>query len=465
MNDSGKPRIGLLPLMLELYRRYSPGLEEKQKPFVGEIAGVMDTFSEVVESPVCAATAEVRKSVREFEARDVDMIVVLFVSYAASISALNPLLETRLPLVLFSTAPKNSMAEGMTAGDIMLNHGVHGYMDLANVLRRNGRRFFFVSGRKDDPRARRELETLARAARTAKLLRRSVIGLAGYTFDGMGDFGVDTTTLNAVLGLEARHVPLDYLADCIARVGDGELEREMEEDERRFVLDETVDADILRESNRVYLGLKRAVEEMSLAAFTMHFQGILEHPGIKTTPFLAISKLQELGMGYAGEGDLLGATANLMMRYMCGDTVFTETFCPDFDGGRMVMGHMGESNPAFGRETVLKRKRFKFGEAVDPVVADVRMETGRATAVNLGVVEDNEFQLVLYGGEICERIPGTDDIDMPFFHFKPDMELPDFLTAYGLAGGTHHVGMAKGDRVEEMTVLSEVLGIDTVILG
>lgn len=464
MNEPMKPKLGLLPLTLELYQEYKPELEKKQRPFIGEIADSFGVFAEVTTAPVCATTGDVRRTIGDFESNDVDMIVVLFISYATSISALNPLLETRLPLLLFSTTPKSSMAGGMTTEDIMCNHGVHGYMDLANVLKRNRRQFLFVSGTRDDVRTLEEIASWSRAAQVKKRLRRSNIGLAGYTFDGMGDFGIDTTSLNAVLGPEVRHVALNDLADFIGNVDDGELDEECERDMKKYTIEPSVDRAILRESNRVYLGLKTAVAELSLNAFSMHFQGILEHPHIRTLPFLAVSKLQEQGLAYAGEGDLLGATANLMLRYLCGDTVFTETFCPDFDGGRIVMGHMGESNPAFGGETVLRRKKFQFGRAIDPVIAEVSMEEGRATVLNLGVVEEGAFQMIVYTGAICEKIPGAPDIDMPYFHFKPDGELPDFLTAYGKAGGTHHIGLTRGERTGEVMMLAELLGIQSIIL-
>ena len=81
------------------------------------------------------------------------------------------------------------------------------------------------------------------------------------------------------------------------------------------------------------------------------------------------------------------------------------------------------------------------------------------------IVEDNNFQMVVYTGEICEKIRGSEDIDMPYFHFKPDMTLHDFLTEYGLAGGTHHIAMTRGDKKKEVEKLAELLQLNIVILG
>jgi L-arabinose isomerase len=464
MNEAGKPKLGLLPLMLEMYREYSPDMMRRQEPFLEAVEQRLGAFSDVVRAPVCANRTEVQAGIRKLESQEPDLLVVVFISYAASIAALKPLLGTGLPLLLFSTSPKSSMAEGMTMDDIMLNHGVHGYMDLANVLRRNGRDFQFVAGRMDDENAYAEIESWARASRTRHMLAGSLIGLAGYTFDGMGDLGIDTTYLNASLGPEVRHIPLNLLSDRISSVKEDEIEAEIDSDRRLFQMGPGVDGDIHRESNRVYLGLKSVVEELSLNGFSMHFQGILENPRIRTLPFLAISKLQEQGLAYAGEGDMLGVTMGLMSRYLTGDTLFTETFCPDFEGGRIVMGHMGESNPAFGKTTVLRRKNFAFGEALDPVIADVEMQPGKVTVMNLGIVEKGLFRMVLYTGDIVEKIPGSDDIDMPYFHFKPSMGLEKLLTEYGLLGGTHHVSMTAGDRSDDLCRLASLLGIQTVTL-
>jgi len=464
MNDPGKPKAGLLPLMMEMYKEFMPEMEKKQSGFVQKVASMLGEQMEVQAAPIVCTKAEIRKAVHDFERDEVDLIVVLFVSYTPSAQVLPALLETRIPLLLFSTSPKRSMAEGMTMDDIMLNHGVHGYMDLANVLRRSGKDYRFTAGVLDDARPYREIGLWAGAARVRNLLGDSRVGIAGYTFDGMGDIALDPTFLNARLGPETVHVPLDLFGKCVKDVDEKRVIEENKRDRSRFDFEDAVDDEVLSISNRLYLGLADLVEDRALNAFTMHFQAVLQNPEIKTPPFYGITKLQEAGLAYAGEGDVLGAVGNLMLRYMFGDTIFTETFCPDFEGGRIVMGHMGESNPAFGVRTLVRRKNFVFGESKDPVVCDVEMEEGEATVLNLGLVEDNRLQMVAYTGEVCGRIPGSNDIDMPYFHFKPHMELDGFLEEYGRTGGTHHIGMTRGNRKEELVRLAEIMQIDIIVL-
>ena len=464
MNELGKPRVGLLPLMLEMYKIYAPDLIKKQQLFVDIIAQNLRKFSNVVVSEISTNRKEVYKAVKIFDEKDVDVIIIIFVSYATSISILKPLLDTTKPILLLSTAPRSSMADGITMDDIMENHGVHGYMDLANVLKRNGRDYVFVSGKKDDEKMWEYLKLWIISSRVKGLLSKSTIGIAGYTFDGMGDFGVDTTFLNSKLGIEVKHLPLNEIADFLKSIDDKEIIAEIEKDKKEYNIDPSVDDEIHSESNRFYLALKKLLNERKINAFTMHFQGILENPKIKTVPFLAISKLQKEGLAYAGEGDIIGTTMNLISRFLNSDTVFTEIFCPDFDGERLLMGHMGESNPALGVSTVLRRKKFAFGKALDPVIADVTMKEGEAILGNLAVVGDNKFQMVLSKGRVCKKIKGSSDIDMPYFHFKPDVSLPNFLTKYGYAGGTHHFALMYGNKVEELKMVANILNISVVTL-
>jgi L-arabinose isomerase len=377
---------------------------------------------------------------------------------------LKPLLETDLPLILFSTAPRSAMAEGIAMKDIMENHGVHGYMDLANVLRRARRNFAFVCGGMEDERAFDTISAFARAARTRKALGESRIGVAGHTFDGMGDLGLDPTFAGMRLGIDVEHLPLHRIAEHVRGVSEKQVREESNRDRDRFTVEGNVDDETLDESNRLYLALRETVRERSLDGFTMHFQAILENRDIRTPPFLAISKLQEEGIGYAGEGDVLGAAANVMLHGLCGESLFTEPFCPDFGGGRLLMGHMGESNPRFGRETTLRRKSFQFGDALDPVVTDVDMNPGLVTFLNLGIVAEQGLQMIAFRGEMCERLPADRDIDMPYFHVKPERSLEELLTRYGYAGGTHHMAMARGDRVGDVEKLALWLDSDFIVL-
>ena len=459
-----KPIVGIVPLMLELYKGIDPEFIRKQTPFLEELRDLLSREMTVTLAPICASYAETNQAVRTLEGAGVQGIVVVCTSYATSVSSAKPILATPLPVLLFSTSPQESMAEGMTGADIMLNHGIHGYMDLANVLKRNRRRFTFAAGHYRSPEALAKISRWAKICAVRAALQKAKVGITGYTFDGMADLGLDPAFLNTRLGPEIIHIPLSLITGRIREVDQKEVDTERALDGERFDVADNVDRDTHDKSNRLYLALRSIVEERGLSGYTMHFEAVLDHPDMEVHPFLALSKLQERGIGYAGEGDILGTTAWIMLNRLCGRAMFSEPFCPDFRGGRIVMGHMGESNPAFGTKTVLKRRRASFGATVDSVIPDVHMKEGTLTVANLAVFEDNRLQLTAFRGTVCPKIPGDPGIDMPYFHLKPELPLEDLLSAYGLAGGSHHVILMEDDTTEELFGLAGVLELDYVLL-
>jgi len=459
-----KPRIGLLPLMLEMYRKYVPQIPQKQKSFIDEVKNRFQDSLDVINAEISSTNGDVEKAIKLFEDKDVDLIVVLFISYATSLSVLKPLLETTLPVLMFSTSSKSGFGHGFTMDDILLNHGIHGYMDLSNVLRRFGRKFIFVAGKKDDLMAIGKINEWAMVSSGYKKLKNTKIGLVGYTFDGMGDFGVDTTRLYGTIGPEVVHIPLDLIAEKLREVRSEEIEREIKRDLKNYDKESSVSSDILEESERFYIALKRIVEEMELNGITMHFQGVLENPDIKTVPFLAISKLQDEGIVYAGEGDVLGVTGGLILKVLNREVYFTEPFCPSFDNNSILMAHMGESNPVFGKKVVLRRKKFAFGRAIDPVIMDIEIEEGEATFINFGIGAGNDFQIITFSGDVSRGFKASPDVDMPYFFFKPRVGLAEFLERYSCCGGTHHLSMSRGSVKSFLDKMAYLLGVGYIDL-
>jgi len=48
MNEAGKAKVGLLPLMLEMYKEFSPDMLKRQQPFIGKVAKKLGNYVEAV---------------------------------------------------------------------------------------------------------------------------------------------------------------------------------------------------------------------------------------------------------------------------------------------------------------------------------------------------------------------------------------------------------------------------------
>ncbi len=459
MGDQRRPKIGLLPLMLELYDESAPELKLHQAQFARQIADVLSSAAEVSQAAVCNTRAQVDAAVADFEGEGCEGIIVVHLSYAPSLISASALTRTSLPVLLFNTTPAPKIDAGLTREDVMQNHGIHGVQDLANILLRAGKTYHIVSGHISIPGVVEKVLRWCRAALVVKFLRQMRVGLIGQPFEGMGDFSVDLTALQTVVGPQVVRISPREVAELAQQVPREHVQVEAEADRQQFAPVADLDPELHAISVRAGLGLSAAIQKYDLDALAMHFMAFNDLPKIGAVPFLGISKLQALGIGYAGEGDVACASLVAAMAQYSGKAAFTEMFCPDWGGNQILMAHMGECNPLLAREKpILKSVPFPYGELTDPVIAVGGMAPGSATLVNLVCVGQGTFRLT--AAEVAVSDFPVLDLAMPHFKIQPPLPLGEFLTKYSEAGGSHHLAIVPGHLAEEVRILAELVGLE-----
>ncbi|MGD9519900.1 MAG: hypothetical protein AB7W28_10325 [Armatimonadota bacterium] len=464
---TAQPRIGLLPLYLELYDRVRPEARPNMEAFAQRVADRLSAGGLVVErAPICRLEAEVRSALGVLLARDVDLLATLHLAYSPSLESADVLAGLGLPLLLLDTTPAQCFAEQATSDDLFHNHGIHGVQDLACVLRRCERTFFLAVGHVDNPVFLQEAVGVARAACTSRRLRGMKVLVLGDEFTGMGDFAVEPEVLDHALGLSIERVPVAELGARCHHLSEKDVAVEARIDAERF--DTTgLSPSILNDSNRVGLALRALLEERRAGAFSFNFQSFDRRAGVPTVPFLEASKAMARGIGYAGEGDALTAALVGALLHGFGDTTFTEMFCPDWEGGSVFMSHMGECNPALaaGRPKLVE-KPYAFGDVDNPAIALFALEPGPATLVNIAPGPRDSLELLAARVQVLDRGPQPGFPDVPHFWLEPvDLDLPEFLRRYSEAGGTHHLALIKGEHMESIAALAAMLGLKAILLG
>ena len=145
MAGKKKSRVGLLGLMFQLYER-NPEFKPILAEFGQELKQTMAPFADVDFPGVCTTRTQVNEAVKHFESEDVDLLLVVLLSYAPSHIALPALSRTNLPVLIFNTQREYAITLETGPDVTMRNHGMHGVQDLASVLRRRKRRFDIVAG-------------------------------------------------------------------------------------------------------------------------------------------------------------------------------------------------------------------------------------------------------------------------------------------------------------------------------
>ena len=461
-----QPRIGLLPLYLELYDACLPTCRER---FAGWLGQIVEGFAAggigVEAAGVCRTKAECAEAMQAFTRADVDLIVTVHLAYAPSLEIIDALAGTHLPLLLLDTTMDADFGPEVDAERIMYNHGIHGVMDLACMLRRRGKAFEVVAGHVTTSPVLAQACAMARAAFAARRLRGSRVLRVGAAFAGMGDFVVPEGLLHRALGITVDNRSVDDLAPWVQAVTHEEVQAELAADSEAF----TVLAPYAEHarSARVGLGLRRMLATEHYDAFSMNFLAFDRPEGpVDTVPFMEASKAMARGVGYAGEGDVL--TAALVGALLRGfqQVTFTEIFCPDWQGNSLFLSHMGEINPAVAAaRPMLQEVQFPFTAAQNPAKITACLRPGPAVYVNLAPGPHDSFTLLL---SPVEMLPDTHN---PTMHpvvrgwMRARVPVADFLTAYAHAGGTHHSALVYDAPLDSLLAFARFVGIEGRVIG
>ncbi|MEA4889158.1 MAG: hypothetical protein VB070_06815 [Clostridiaceae bacterium] len=460
-----KPVIGLLPFYLALYddfsSEYRPAVEQFYQRIACELA---KRGLDVRTAGICRLETEFCQAIAHFESVKADLLVTLHLAYSPSLEAIGPLVKTDLPLVILDTTPDYAFGQDQDPDkQIMANHGIHGVQDLCTMLLRHGRSFQLEAGPWEKSDVLDRVTAWGYAARTARIMRASRVGLIGKPFRSMGDFYLPAEELKRRIGIETVAAsPAELAAIPVAKQ---EIIDELACDRLTFP-NSPVDPAIHRQTVRAGLAIRKWLEKNNLSAFTFNFLDIDSQSGLPAVPFLEASKTLSRGLGYAGEGDVLTSALVAALASQFAETTFVEMFCPDWEHGNVFISHMGEMNLNLTvKETLrLEKTGFPYTDIGQPAVAYGRYRAGAATLVNLAPGPDGRFQLMTVPVQMLD--PDRPDL---FVHtvrgwFKPPCELSSFLAAYSQRGGTHHSALVYGDQEKEIVAFGQLMGWETVSL-
>jgi len=465
MASERSPRVGLLALMLELYGRSNPELRPDREVFAQRIVGLLSECGDVVYTGVANTRAEVEGACRQFAAEDVDLVVVTCLTYAPSLIALPSLRNLSVPIILLNTQELAGVGESFGFDDLLKNHGVHGLHDLANVLSRSGVPFEVVTGHLADPQVRWELADWCTAAYAARRLRSLRIGLVGYAFEGMGDFGVDETTFLATIGAEIVRVDPGEFAPLRGEAPAEDVQALMAADREAYEIAEEVTPAIHEASSRAEWALRRLVGDRGLGAIALHYPPLAAACADGVLPFLGAAKLMAEGIGFGGEGDVTSAALVHLAGLLFGQASFTEMFTIDFEGGAVFHAHYAEANPALAREDRPVRLVMRdgwVGCGGPSASLSFANQPGPATLMNLTVGPEGRFRMIAAEVEVLDYLQPI--FPMPHFKCRPSIPLKAYLTGYLEAGGSHHLAIAEGHELGRVEKLAAIMGLDFTTL-
>lgn len=461
-----KPKIGLLGLTLEFYERGGPQIRESRERFVREkILPALADHAEVRFDGAVFTRETVAKTIADYEADGVDVLLVVLLTYSPSLVALPALQRTRLPIVIWNTQELHAVTEDYNEQQLIDNHGVHGTHDLCNVLRRAEVPFAYVTSHLDDAHALAELGEVVRAAYGVSRLRRARLGLLGYPFPGMGDFGLDTTHLTTTLGCEWEALSIDDYHRRVSQADATQVTQLTEAYKATYEIASDVTQDDLAATARAEIALRGLVRDHRLDAYSYQFLAFGDDDRTETVPFVAASRLLGEGVGFGGEGDLISAAHAALLNWINPPASFSEIFTIDFGGNAVLLSHMGEASAAMCRPgekiRLLRRRKPLVPVRVSQLVLAGVFQPGEATLTALTLTAGHQWRIIASPVTIEDFGP-CPNAEVPHAKVRPMGNVRDFLTAYAKAGGPHHLAICLNDACELLAVVAELLNADYV---
>jgi L-arabinose isomerase len=464
----GRPRIGLLGIMQELYDDMIPGITERQADYAAQVARTLDPVAEVIFSRPARNRDDVEALMGELQAQDVDGIMIVMLTYGPAMRTVRALLDCRVPLLLANIQPERAITAAWDMADLTYNQGIHGAQDQGNALVRTRVAFSVLTGDWRSERFASAFEDWARAAHAVTRLRRSRIALLGYPMNGMGDILYDSPAMARRLGAMIVSEDLGALHTRLEAVSDAAIDELLAVHHERF----EVAGELPRENHayaaRLELGIRAMLTDGGYDGFSFHFDAIGGDGRFRQLPLLAASDVMADGYGFAAEGDTNTATLMCAAQALIepGLAHFSEMYAMDWELDSILISHMGEGNWRIARDDRPVRlidRPLGIGRLDNPPTPVFSAQPGVCTTAALVAIEGEHFRLVVGRGEVLDT-PELPKVEMHYFHVRPELGMEPFMDAWLRHGAPHHFVTNLCDHTARWRRFAEALELELVEL-
>ena len=456
------PRIGLLGIMQELYDDMLPGITERQGEFAVSVAQQLSGVAQVSFTRPARNRDDVETIVSELTAQGVDGIAIVMLTYGPAMRTVRALMDTRVPLLLANIQPERSITAAWDMADLTYNQGIHGAQDQANALVRTGKPFSVITGDWRSEAFASAFDDWARAAHAVTSLRRTRIALLGYPMNGMGDILYDPPSLLRRIGPMIVSEDLGGLIARVSAVADADVDAVLARHADKFELDPRLTRAQHAYAARLEVAIREMLREGDYAGFSFHFDSIGGDGRFEQLPLLAASDLMADGYGYAAEGDTNTTSLMCAAQTMIGDAHFSEMYAMDWELDSVLISHMGEGNWKIARRDRPIRlidRELGIGRLSNPPTPVFSAEPGVATTAALVPIEGEYYRLVVGRGQVLDT-PELPNVEMHYFHFRPDSGMEAFMDEWLGFGGPHHFVLNLGDHAARWRRLAELLDLE-----
>ncbi len=396
--------------------------------------------------------AEVIRALKDLRQQQIDLLLLLQVTFTDAAMTLEIARQTDAPLVL------RSFPEPRTGGRLRLN-SFCGINLAAHSLSRAGLRYEYLHGAPDDRQTAEQLVTLARAAAVKNSLRGTRIGVIGQHPDGFDACMFSHQECRDLFGITIEEHDLITFLDQLKELDDGAARTHYEE--RKKVLTNLADMDYAAtiKTLKAFVGMRRLVDANNYAGLAVRcWPDFFTHYGGAACGALAL--LNEHYIPGGCEADVHGVITALMLQRLSGEPVFnTDLVDIDIESDTCVFWHCGQAPVQMADPDAAVRATIHSNRKL-PLLNEFPLKPGRFTMARFSKGHDVP-SIILGGGEMLSAplaFSGTSGVA------RLDSPVGTVLDDLMRAGLEHHTAIVYGEHRPALRKIADLLGIDVIEL-
>jgi L-fucose isomerase-like protein len=422
-----KPKVGLVPFGYPYYPH------EYLDRFTQEsIQTVKNLGLEVFSTKPVIVYDDAQRAINDIKRADTDFIIALILSWLEAPNVIAVLREfSEKPILLWSHTMFKEKGELLTLGPIP------GVGVIRETLEEMGFKFKFIWGIPDSENVKKAIISFGKVSNTIHRLSKSKIGLMGYASMGMYTATFDHVSVRKKIGPEIEHLDQYLLIKKIDDVEDKEVEALVDKSKKEWDITDKVTNEDLKKTIKMFLALKKIVEDFRWDAVTVKCQYELSQH-YKVTPCVPLSMLANK-VTCSCEGDIPLIITQLMMHYLKGETVtYADVHNISINDKTLLLGACGFApfNMAQGKPKVDKHTAIYMG-----LLNSTIYNTGKVTLARLAS-DKNGYKMHIAVGKAmvpepfheigCSPYPSmTVKLDGDPYHFGQHLMSQHYAIVYG----------------------------------
>lgn len=468
MTKIGSPnlRIGLLSVFYAGYNG-SERLRQDREPHARTVAAALAKYGDVVSPGMVDSEQAGREASDLFLRESVDVVVFAPTMAAPPSFAWEAVRHLDVPVVAIGAQESASVPNNLEWKQSTNRSQQVGLVMFTNVLLREGRPVFIVTGHLSSMDFAQRLRETMTAIATAKLVGRARLGLIGGTIPGYLDVEATPEDL-AILGVAPVFIDPADVARASDAVDPTRIENTSRDLRQRWDAS-AVPEDMLTRSVRLSLAIEELCAQHGLAggAINCHAPDIRWNERIGVMGCLAVSRLCEEGMPFACTGDLPTAVALIIGKAVGGSALYAEILAVDIPGDWVLVANGGEGDPqaAVDGQVVLTPRLLHAGAQGNATATEFRFPTGPATLIGMSPRRSTDPRWVLLVAEGTTLPIGHPELQgtNAAFRFGTGPVI-DAYERWCLAGATHHAVLVPGAQAKVLESVARLLKLDFVVV-